>query len=89
MKEGLIKYLLGNEKRLQIAILGELGFSNRAIRRTSRCSTWYIQTVLRRAGIKRKDYRDAINRTSQYVLRKASDIAQREIESNVRKALKG
>src|ERR1043166_900907 len=84
----LVKWLLNNPRRLEIAVLGELGMSNKLIRRELHVHDSYIQTVLRRADIKRKDYRDGVNKTSQRAISSMRSFAQREISSHATKRQK-
>jgi hypothetical protein len=64
-----------------------LGFSNRAMRNNLGVTDYQIGRVLRKAGIKRIDYRDATNEVGRAVVDKLDGMADRQLVDHLEKYL--
>ena len=64
-----------------------LGLSNRAMRNNLGVSDYQISRVLKKAGVKRVDYRDAVNPVGKAVVRKLDDMSERMLVDHLEKHL--
>jgi hypothetical protein len=64
-----------------------LGFSNRAMRNNLGVSDYQIARVLKKAGIKRVDYRDATNEVGKAVVHKLDNMSERMLVDHLEKHL--
>lgn len=64
-----------------------LGLSNRAMRNNLGVTDYQIARVLKKAGIKRIDYRDATNEVGRAVVYKLDTLADRQLVDHIEKYL--
>lgn len=81
----LVKYRaiqseLDKVSKSEIAVLLALGYSNKYIMRSVRVSQAHISRVVKRTGIKRKDYRDGKSAIAQYVAESARSKARNYVK---------
>jgi hypothetical protein len=68
--------LLHDEEDFTVALLGAMGFSNKAIMARTNLSQHQITYRLHKGGVKRMDYRNGESRIAQAIFRRNADIAE-------------
>lgn len=70
-----------------VVLMGSLGFSNRAIRRKTKLGDYQIYKILKKAGVKRIDYRDMTTPLAQHIGGKLDAMAERRLVLDLEKYL--
>jgi len=68
-------------------MLAMLGFSNRLIRNQTGRSDGWIQSTLRREGVKRIQYRDGRTALPKAIVYRANEMAERKLLTHLEKHL--
>lgn len=78
-----LDYILNDEKTFKCLILAGLGFSNRYITKCTNLTTSEIAQRVKKAGIKRKFYRDGESIIAQKVEFQASKFVGRTLRNQL------
>ena len=65
-------------------LMGQLGYSSRFIEAETGLSWGQISYRLRKAGVRRKDYRNGSSSLARRVLRVANDVAAKETRKQIK-----
>lgn len=72
---------------LLVEMMGMLGFSDRAIRKHLGFTSRQIQLRLKKAGIKRIDYRDCLSPLSKQVVYRLDALSERKLIEHIEQHL--